>query len=157
MQQNFYTFQFWQTKSCKIEISFVPSRQNFFSCEEGWKNFFSFLMGESFFAHKVGLLGENRNNKRSLPLSFPVKTRLHLFVNVQVLANTPTIHAPAIKFHSSHIFKRRNSFFKNLCESASIPAFGAVMVKDALVSVTLRHRCQLIVPFLTKKVIFLRC
>ena len=31
------------------------------------------------------------------------------------------------------------------------------MVKDALVSVTLSHRCQLIVPFLTKKVIFWRC
>ena len=45
----------------------------FFLLRGRMEEFFSFLMGESFFAHKVGLLGENWNNKRSLPLSFPVK------------------------------------------------------------------------------------
>ena len=32
-----------------------------------------------------------------------------------------------------------------------IPAFSAVVVKDALVSVSLGHRCKLVVPLLTKE------
>ena len=78
--------------------------------------------------------------------------KFHLFVDVQILADTPTLDTPAKytllwKITPKCILKPQRS---PKCSEAQTlrPAFGAVVVKDALVGVALSHRGQLVIPLL---------